>query len=130
MRAALAEHWNGGDVSRIMVTHGSSEAIYLVMYTVPDPGDEIIVVDPAYQQFYDIAAARGGRIAQWPLGARHGFAADLSPLRQFASSGPAQRGPHRRDAAAARRQRGGRSDGRDFQLGQVLRSDARRVIRT
>jgi capreomycidine synthase len=89
LRAALAERWSGGDVGRMMVTHGSSEAIYLVMHTVPDPGDEIIVVDPAYQQLYDIAAARGCRITQWPLDAGNGFAADLSLLRRLASSGPA-----------------------------------------
>jgi capreomycidine synthase len=89
LRAALAERWSDGDVGRMMVTHGSSEAIYLVMHTVPRPGDEIIVVDPAYQQLYDIAAARGCRITPWPLDAGNGFAADLSLLRHLASSGPA-----------------------------------------
>jgi capreomycidine synthase len=89
LRTALAERWSGGDVGRMMVTHGSSEAIYLVMHTVPAPGDEIIVVDPAYQQLYDIAAARGCRITRWPLDAGNGFAADLAQLRRLASSGPA-----------------------------------------
>jgi capreomycidine synthase len=89
LRAALAERWSGGDVGQMMVTHGSSEAIYLVMHTVVDPGDEIIVVEPAYQQLYDIAAARGCRITAWPLDAGNGFAPDLSLLRRLASSRPA-----------------------------------------
>ena len=50
LRAALADRWAGGDVDRVMVTHGSSEAIYLVMQLALEPGDELIVVDPAYQQ--------------------------------------------------------------------------------
>jgi capreomycidine synthase len=88
LRAALADRWTGGDADRMMVTHGSSEAIYLVMHLALQPGDEIIVVDPAYQQLRDIAAARGCRITRWPLNAREGFAADLSLLRELAASGP------------------------------------------
>jgi capreomycidine synthase len=87
LRAALADRWSGGDVDRMMVTHGSSEAIYLVMHTVLEPGDEIIVVDPAYQQLYDIAAARGCRVTRWPLDASSRFAADLALLRHLAASG-------------------------------------------
>ena len=67
LRAALADRWTGGDVDRMMVTHGSSEAIYLVMQLALEPGDEIIVVEPAYQQLHDIAAGRGCRVTRWPL---------------------------------------------------------------
>ena len=89
LRTVLADRWCGGDVDRMMVTHGSSEAIYVVMHTVLKPGDEIIVVDPAYQQLYDIAAARGCRVTPWPLDAGNGFAPDLSVLRRLAASRPA-----------------------------------------
>lgn len=88
VRAALADRWAGGDVARMMVTHGSSEAIYLVMHQALEPGDEVIVVDPAYQQLYGIAAARGCQVTRWPLRARGGFAADLALLRKLARSGP------------------------------------------
>jgi capreomycidine synthase len=88
LRAALADRWAGGDLDRMMVTHGSSEAIYLVMQLALDPGDEVIVLDPAYQQLYDIAAARDCRITRWRLDARDGFAADLERLRHLARSGP------------------------------------------
>ncbi len=88
LRAALANRWARGDVDRIMVTHGSSEAIYLVMHLALEPGDEVIVPDPAYQQLHDIAAARGCRVTRWPLDAHEGFAADLSSLRRLAASGP------------------------------------------
>ncbi|MFD6567687.1 capreomycidine synthase [Micromonospora profundi] len=88
LRAALADRWTGGDVDRMMVTHGSSEAIYLVMHLALEPGDEVIVLDPAYQQLYDIAASRGCRVTRWQLDPAAGFAADLSVLRELAARGP------------------------------------------
>lgn len=88
LRAALADRWTGGDAEQVMVTHGSSEAIYLVMHTLLKPGDEVVVVDPAYQQLYDIAAALGCRITRWDLRTDQGFGIDLSRLRELASSGP------------------------------------------
>jgi capreomycidine synthase len=88
LRAALADRWTGGDVDRMMVTHGSSEAIYLVMHLALEPGDEVVVLDPAYQQLHDIAAARGCRVTRWPLDRSAGFAADLAALRTLAASRP------------------------------------------
>ncbi|MET8386768.1 capreomycidine synthase [Streptosporangium canum] len=84
LRRALADRWTGGDLDPVMVTHGSSEAIYIVMHTLLDPGDEVIVVDPAYQQLYDIAAGLGCRITRWALNRDDGFSADLSSLRRLA----------------------------------------------
>lgn len=88
LRAALADRWTGGDVDPVIVTHGSSEAIYLVMHLVLEPGDELVVVDPAYQQLYDIAAWRGCRITRWPLRVADGFRPDLPLLRRLARSRP------------------------------------------
>lgn len=88
LRAALADRWTGGDVDPVMVTHGSSEAIFLVMHLVPDPGDEVVVVEPAYQQLYDIANWRGCRIVPWPLRRQDGFRADLPRLRELARRRP------------------------------------------
>jgi capreomycidine synthase len=88
LRAALADRWTGGDVDPVMVTHGSSEAIYLVMHLAVEPGDEIVVLDPAYQQLHDIAAWRGCRINRWPLRAADDFRPDLDELRRLARNRP------------------------------------------
>jgi capreomycidine synthase len=88
LRAALADRWTDGDIDPVMVTHGSSEAIYLAMHLVLDPGDEVIVVDPVYQQLRDIAAWRGCRITRWPLRAQDGFRADMCLLRELARARP------------------------------------------
>ncbi|ASW54309.1 capreomycidine synthase [Plantactinospora sp. KBS50] len=88
LREALADRWAGGDVERMMVTHGSSETIYLVMHLAIEPGDEIVVLDPAYQQLHDIAAWRGCRVTRWPLDPARGFAPDLERLRELAATRP------------------------------------------
>jgi capreomycidine synthase len=88
LRAALADRWTGGDIEPVMVTHGSSEAIFLVMHLALEPGDEVIVVDPVYQQLRDIAGWRGCRITRWPLRAADGFRADMSLLRKLAGEHP------------------------------------------
>lgn len=88
LRAALAQRWTGGDEDRVMVTHGSSEAIYIVMNTLLNPGDEVIVADPAYQQLYGIAEGLGCRVTRWPLRAGERFSADMALLRELAASKP------------------------------------------
>lgn len=88
LREALARRWTGGDPAPVMVTHGSSEAIYLVMHLVPEPGDEIVVVDPAYQQLYDIAAWRGCRLTRWPLRQENDFRPDFTQLRRLTRNRP------------------------------------------
>lgn len=81
LRSALADRWTGGDVEPVMVTHGSSEAIYLVMHLALEPGDRIVSVDPAYPQLHGIAAWRGCPVARWPLVADEGFRPDIEALR-------------------------------------------------
>jgi hypothetical protein len=89
LRSVLADRWTGGAVDRMMVTHGSSEAIYIVMHTVLQPGDEIVGVDPTYQQLYDIAAALGCRVTctpEWPYCAT----TSLSTSPRYWSSSPSR----------------------------------------
>ncbi|ALG12499.1 capreomycidine synthase [Kibdelosporangium phytohabitans] len=83
LRTVLANRWTGGDIDPVMVTHGSSEAIYLTMYTAVEPGDTIIVVEPAYQQLHSIAEARGCNVVRWPLRRDDGFSVDLDLLREL-----------------------------------------------
>ena len=88
LRAALADRWTGGDVEPVMVTHGSSEAIYLVMHLALEPGDRVLVVEPAYPQLHGIAAWRGCPVDHWPLVSADGFRADLDALRSLVARNP------------------------------------------
>jgi capreomycidine synthase len=80
LREALANRWAGGDCGQVMATQGSSEAIFLVMNALLEPGDEVVVLEPAYQQLYAIAESIGCRLKRWRLRFEQGFAPDLEEL--------------------------------------------------
>src|SRR5215475_13467844 len=50
IRKAIAVRWGNGDPDTVMVAHGSSEAIYLTMNVILREGDEVVVLEPCYQQ--------------------------------------------------------------------------------
>jgi capreomycidine synthase len=81
LRDALAHRWAGGDAGRVMVTHGSSEANFLLMTALLSAGDEVLVLDPCYPQLFAIAAAMGCRIRRWALKFEDGYRVDLDALR-------------------------------------------------
>ncbi len=83
LRRAVAERWAVGAVERVIVTHGATEANFLIMQALLGRGDEVLVLDPLYQQLYAIAEAIGCRIARLPLRFADGFAPDLDAAREL-----------------------------------------------
>jgi capreomycidine synthase len=81
LREAIARRWGGGDAERVMATHGSSEAIYLIMHELLRPGDEVIVQSPAYQPLYSIAESVGCKLRHWRLDFERQFVPDMDELR-------------------------------------------------
>jgi len=77
LRRALADRWLGGDVSRAMATHGSSEANFLMDHALLRPGDEVVVLDPCYPQLRAVAEALGCTLRHWPLRWENGFVPDV-----------------------------------------------------
>lgn len=86
LRAALAERYTGGRTERVMATHGSTEATFLVMNALLDQGDEVIVATPSYQQLASTAEPIGCRLVRWPLRFEDGFRPDLDELRRLITS--------------------------------------------
>jgi len=80
VRRAIAARWTGGDSGRVMVTHGSTEAIYLAMSALLAPGDEVVVLDPVYPGLGDVARGIGCRLRPWTLRAGEGWRPDLERL--------------------------------------------------
>ncbi|HEU5109754.1 MAG TPA: capreomycidine synthase, partial [Micromonosporaceae bacterium] len=78
LRRAVAERWGNGDPDWVLTSHGSSEAIYLVLNSLLRPGDEVVVPAPMYFAFPSIAEAIGCRVREWPLRPADGFAADIA----------------------------------------------------
>jgi capreomycidine synthase len=82
VRQALADRWLQGQADHVLLTHGSSEALYLVMTSLLSPGDEVVVLDPCYPQHYSIATALGCRIHHWRLRFAEGFQPDVDEARR------------------------------------------------
>jgi capreomycidine synthase len=80
LRHALADRFAGGRAGRILVTHGSTEALFLAMASLLDPGDEVVVVTPGYHALSDVAEWLGCRLRPWRLDPGRGFAPDLGDL--------------------------------------------------
>ena len=85
LRTAIGNRWANGDAERVMATNGSSEANYLVMHSLLEPGDEVVVLDPSYQQLYSIAKSIGCELKHWPLRVENSFRPDLSEARHLIS---------------------------------------------
>ncbi len=86
LREAVARRWGSGDPEQVIATHGSSESIYLIMNTLLRQGDEVVVLDPCYQQLVSIAESIGCRMRSWRLRFEQGFAPDLEELRRLINS--------------------------------------------
>lgn len=69
------------DVDDIIVTTGGSEAVLFAFMACLDPGDEIIVPEPAYANYMAFADSAGIRIRPLPSSIKDGFA--LPPVEDF-----------------------------------------------
>ena len=83
LRTAIGNRFANGKAERVMATNGSSEAIYLIMHSLLEPGDEVVVLDPAYQQLFSIAESIGCRMKHWRLRFEDSFHPDLSEARRL-----------------------------------------------
>jgi capreomycidine synthase len=83
LRTAIAERWGNGDPDCVMITHGSSEAIYLIINALVQPGDKMIVLDPSYQQLFSIAESLGCELKRWRLHFNQEYRPDITELKRL-----------------------------------------------
>lgn len=69
------------DVDDIIVTTGGSEAVLFAFMACLDPGDEIIVPEPAYANYMAFAISAGAKIITVPSSIEDGFS--LPPVEEF-----------------------------------------------
>ena len=69
------------DVEDIIVTTGGSEAVLFAFLACLDPGDEIIVPEPAYANYMAFAISAGAKIVTVPSSIENGF--ELPPFEEF-----------------------------------------------
>ncbi len=85
LRQKLADYYHqyniDVDVDDIIVTTGGSEAVLFAFMACLDPGDEIIVPEPAYANYMAFAISAGAKIITIPSSIDEGFA--LPPVEKF-----------------------------------------------
>lgn len=67
LRKIIAKQYKNLSSKNIFITNGAIEAIYLIMNSLFNSGDEIIVGWPCYQALYEVASAAGLKINKWIL---------------------------------------------------------------
>ena len=61
------------DIDNVMITLGGVEGIFMALMTILNPGDEVIIPDPAYTCYMGQTLTLGGVPVRVPLYEEHGF---------------------------------------------------------
>jgi aspartate aminotransferase len=88
LREALADkvvRRNGYEArpEQVVVTQGGIQALYLVLLALLEPGDEVLLPDPAWPNFRMIAHLLGARVLSYPLVAEGDFLPRLEDLERL-----------------------------------------------
>ena len=88
LREALAEkvarrNGYGARPEQVVVTQGGVQALYLTLLALLEPGDEILLPDPAWPNIYMISHLIGARVVPYPLVAEGGFLPRLEDLERL-----------------------------------------------
>ena len=66
--------------SEVLITGGGTGAVSATMMALLDPGDEVLVLDPCYSLYADVARVVGARVVSAPL--TRSFGVDLDAVRR------------------------------------------------
>jgi aspartate/methionine/tyrosine aminotransferase len=67
LRAQIAAMYPGAGVDHVEVTNGGSEANFITVFRLIEPGDEVVMLVPNYMQTWGLARAFGAAIREWRL---------------------------------------------------------------
>jgi aspartate/methionine/tyrosine aminotransferase len=89
LRERVAAMYPGATVEHVEITNGGSEANFVTMWHLVEPGDEVVCMVPNYGQTLGLADVFGGVLKPWPLrlaadGRRWGV--DLDSLRALVTA--------------------------------------------
>ncbi len=72
----------GLSTDQVVVTAGSQEALYLILMTLVEPGDEVLMPNPGFIAYPMITRMTGGRSVTYALPAKNDFAFDLDDFKR------------------------------------------------
>jgi aspartate aminotransferase/aminotransferase len=70
---------------QVVVTPGSGEAVFSTMLALVDPGDEVLLPDPAWPNFTQIVLAAKAHVVPYPLDRHADFQPDVDALERLVS---------------------------------------------
>ena len=80
---AIASMYETAKSENVIVMNGGSAANFIAMFTLVEPGDEVICVYPTYQQLYSIPRAFGAEVKLLRLRYEDGFLPDINELKKL-----------------------------------------------
>ncbi len=86
LREAISEHYHHRygvevDPGRILVTSGTSPALFLIFSALLEAADEVVMTDPHYACYPNFVSFLGGRPVYLPVMAEAGYQPDLEAMR-------------------------------------------------
>jgi len=86
LRSAIAAHYSRATPDHVEVTNGGSEANFITVYSMLDPGDEVIIILPNYQQIWGLTRSLGMNVKEVQLREDRNWAPDLDELESTATA--------------------------------------------
>jgi aspartate/methionine/tyrosine aminotransferase len=83
LREGIARLYPGLGLDQILATAGSSEANFLLMWSLIEPGDEVLFELPNYMQMIGLMRAFGAQVKTFRLHERLGWQPDLDEVRRL-----------------------------------------------
>ncbi|MDE2465181.1 MAG: aminotransferase class I/II-fold pyridoxal phosphate-dependent enzyme [Alphaproteobacteria bacterium] len=81
LRRRIAAYYSGLDEHNILITNGSAEANFSVIWTLVEPGDDVLVMLPNYMLVWGALRAFGANAIGFQLREDRNWAPDLDELR-------------------------------------------------
>ncbi len=86
VRSTIASYYPGATLDNVEVTNGGSEANFISIYTLLDPGDEVVIILPNYQQIWGLTRSLGMSVKEVTLKEERNWAPDLDELASAVTS--------------------------------------------
>jgi aspartate/methionine/tyrosine aminotransferase len=86
LREQIVRLYPGADLEQVLVTAGSSEANFLLMWSNIEPGDEVIFMMPNYMQMGGLVRSFGAVLKPFWLREELGWAPDLDDLKKLVTT--------------------------------------------
>jgi len=74
------------NIDNVIITNGGIAANFLSIFSLVEPGDEVVVIYPTYQQLYSLPEAFGAKVRRLRTLPDDGFLPDIQKLRTLVKS--------------------------------------------